>query len=166
MVGDCSLPFAASICLYWFRRCAMFCDVCHGPNLALHVSLLPAAKQAIVAFKTANISVICHQCTNTICVAEVPQMFKTRTYAIYATSGHGDHRYQQQEEKKRKDGHYWGETRSHFTLLCESKVVVVAGDGKDRRTQDFYVAAIELLLGNPTITGGKLYAYRSDPTKV
>ena len=60
-LGDCSRPLAASVCLYSFRRCAMFCDVCRGPNPALHVSLLPAAKQAIVASKTANISLVCHQ---------------------------------------------------------------------------------------------------------
>ena len=81
-------------------------NVCHGPNLAVHVSLLPAAKQAIVASKTTNISLICHQCTNTICAVEVPPVFKTRTDAIYAAAWDGDRRYQQQGEKKRGDGHY------------------------------------------------------------
>ena len=50
----------------------------------------------------------------------------------------------------------------------------MAGDGNNRRTQEIYLAAIELLLGNPTRTGGKpcayrygkLYAYAYDPTKV
>ena len=84
----------------------MSCDVCHGPNPALHVSLLSVAKQAIVASKTANISFICHQCTNTICATEVLQVFKTRTDAIYAASRDGDHHYRQQGEKKKGDGHY------------------------------------------------------------
>ena len=105
-LGDCSQPLAASFCLYSFRRCAMFCDVCHGPNPALHVSLLPTAKQAIVASKTDNTSLICHQCTDTICAAEVPQVFKTRTDAISAASRDGYLRYRQQGEKKKRDGHH------------------------------------------------------------
>ena len=86
-LGDCSQPLAASVCLYSFKRCAMFCHVCHAPNPTLHVSLLLAAKQAIVASKTANISLICHQCTNTTCAAKVLQVFQTRTDAIYALLG-------------------------------------------------------------------------------
>ena len=105
-LGDCSQPLAASVCLYSFRRCAMSCDVCHGPDPALHVSLLLGAKQAIVASKTANISLICHQCTNTICAPEVPQVFKTRIDAICAASWDGNHRYRRQGEKKKGDGHY------------------------------------------------------------
>ena len=49
-------PLAASVCLYSFRRCAMFCEACHGLNPALHVPLLPAAKQAIVASKKKSLS--------------------------------------------------------------------------------------------------------------
>ena len=129
-LGDCSQPLAAFVCLSSFRRCAMSCDVCHGPNPALHVSLLPAAKQAIVASKTANISLICHQCTNTICAAEVPQVFKTRTDAIYAASRDFDHRYRQQGEKKRGDGHYrlkcLGKTSDGHN--CEARRVVTGSN--------------------------------------
>ena len=54
-LGDCSQPPAAPVCLYSFRQSAMTYDICHGPNPVVHVSLLPTAKQAIVASKTANV---------------------------------------------------------------------------------------------------------------
>ena len=55
------------------------------------------------------------------------------------------------------------ETRSRFTPLCESKVVVVGSNWKSRQTQDLYSAAIELLSGKTTKMGG---AQWSDPNKV
>ena len=108
----------------------MFCYVCHGPNRALHVSLLPAAKQAIVASKTANISLMCHQCTNAICTVDVPQVFKARTDAIYATSRDGDHPYRQPGEKSKWDGHYrmkcLGKTGDGNN--CEARCVVTGSN--------------------------------------
>ena len=73
------------------------CDACHAPNPALHVSLLPAAKQAIVASRTANISLICHQYTDTICAAEAPWLFNTCADAMYAAARDGDHHYREKK---------------------------------------------------------------------
>ena len=59
-----------------------------------------------MASKTANISLICHQWTNTICAAEIVRVIKTRINAIYATSRDGDHRYRRQGQKSNGDIHY------------------------------------------------------------
>ena len=99
LLGDCSKPFGAPACHYSFRHFAIFGDVSHGPNPAVHAELFIATKQAIVASKNINISLICHQYTNIICAAAM-QVFKTHIDVIYVATSDGNHRFSQQKEKK------------------------------------------------------------------